>query len=551
MRTIMRARWSAVLLGIGLVLTFAATGRLGAQPAPSGGAAVAGGEKPEPGGILRIGTRRDPDVSDPFQWSTITYAMPQYNLYSQLVRRGYPDETTVEPDIAERWDVSADRKTYTFHLRKNAKWHDGKPFTARDVEYWVARGKNPPTGVLSLFKGVFNEVASLQVIDDHTVAMTTAVPRPGFLLELAQPYNRLAHPRHLFEGKEPQRPDAVNYVGTGPFKFKRYRRGSLFEIEKNPDYFVPGLPYLDGVQFYVTQDAATHFGLFRTGRLDMTGRAAGWYMTTPQIEILKRELGERVKFGGFYNVAWHLVYNPSFAPFADVRVRRAIALWLNRQEAIKAIEEGQGVPGGYFAPGSAFAQIDWSRQPGTRAAKEADRAQAKRLMAEAGHPNGFSFVIMSRDLWVRAAEWVAGDLKGLGITATLDVVDQPTRAKRNSEGRFQADIFTIQGVTLEQMRDSFHTSITQGMLPAWKGRPEAARVDKLLETATTSLDPGERKRLAKELEQLIYIDQALTVCLEVPQTMQAWLDTVRGYRQPIADQAVHNDLQWVWLAKKR
>ena len=548
----MRVKWSAALLAIGFGLAVGLIGRLAAAPpVTSGSSTVASGEKPEPGGVLRVGNRRDPDISDPFQWSSVTYAQPQYNLYSQLVRRGYPDETTVEPDLAERWDVSADKKTYTFHLRKNAKWHDGKPFTARDVEYWVQRGKHPPAGVLSLFKATFSEIAGAQAIDDHTIALTTVRARPGFLLDLASPYNRMAHPRHLFEGKEPLRPENVGYVGTGPFKFKRYRRGSLFEIEKNPDYFIPGQPHLDGIQFYITQDPATHFALFRTGRLDLTGRAAGWYMTTPQIDILKREMGEKVKFGAFYNVAWHMIYNPAFAPFADVRVRKAISLWLNRQDAIKAVEEGQGVVGGFFAPGSVFAQIDWSRQPGLRASKDADRAEARRLLAEAGYKDGFSFVIMTRDLWVRPAEWVAGDLKGLGITATLDVVDQPTRAKRNSEARYQADIFTVEGVSLEQMLDSFHTSNTQGMLSAWKERPEGARVDKLLETAVDSFDANERKRLAKELEQLIYLEQGLVVCLEVPQSTQAWLDTVHGYRQPIADQAVHNDLQWVWLSKKR
>lgn len=522
-----------------------------APPATAGSAAVASPEKPEPGGILRVGNRRDPDVSDPMQWSSITYAQPQYNLYSQLVRRGYPDETTVEPDLAERWEVSPDHRTYTFHLRKNARWHDGKPFTARDVEYWVQRGKTPPAGVLNLFKSTFAEIASFQVLDERTVRMTIAKGRPGFLFDLATNYNRLGHPRHLFEGKEPQRPEAVGYVGTGPFKFKRYRRGSLFEIEKNPDYFIPGLPYLDGIQFFITQDAATHFALFRTGRLDLTGRAAGWYMTSPQIDILKRELGERVKFGSFYNVAWHLLYNPSVAPFADVRVRKAITLWLSRQDAVRAIEEGQGVAGAYFPPRAAFAQIDWSRQPGWRASKDADRAEAKRLLADAGYRNGFSFVLLTRDLWTRAGEWVIGDLKGLGISGTLDVVDQPTRSKRNAEGRFQADILTVQGITLEQMLSDYHTSNTTGMLTAWKGRPEAAHVDKLLDTAVATVDPNERKRLAKDLEQYIYVDQALTAPIDVPQSTQAWLDTVHGYRQPIVDQSVHNEMQWVWLSKKR
>jgi len=512
---------------------------------------VAAPEKPEPGGILRVGNRRDPDVSDPMQWSSITYAQPQYNLYSQLIRRGYPDETTVEGDLVERWETSSDLRTYTFHLRKNIRWHDGKPFTSRDVEYWVQRGKNPPTGVLNLFKATFAEIANLQVIDDHTFRMTLVKGRPGFLFDLASPYNRMAHPRHLFEGKEPQRPDAVNYVGTGPFKFKRYRRGSLFEVEKNPDYFVPGLPYLDGIQYFVTQDAATHFSLFRTGRLDLSGRAAGWYMTASQIEILKKEMGDRIKLSSFYNVGWHLIYNPTFGPFADLRVRKAINLWMNRQEAIRAIEEGLGVAIGFFPPGAPLAQIDWSRIPGWRASKDADRAEAKRLMAEAGYKDGFGFVILTRDLWTRVSEWVVGDLKGLGINASLDVVDQPTRSKRNSEGRFQADVTTVTGVTLEQMQGDFHTSNTTGILSAWKGRPEAANVDKMLEAATALTDPAERRRRARDIEQHIYLDQALTAPIDTPQVYQAWLEHVRGYRQPIADQSVHNEMQWVWLAKKR
>ncbi|MBI4233724.1 MAG: ABC transporter substrate-binding protein [Chloroflexi bacterium] len=520
-----------------------------AAPAPTASAEL----KPEYGGVIRVGQRRDPDVADPARWSSITYQQPQENLYSQLVARGYPDETNVQPDVAERWELSSDRLTWTFYLRRNVKWHDGTPLTARDVEFWIKRGQKPPTGVTVLQGSIYKSIAKIEVVDDYTIRFTTDQPRPGILYELSNPNLRLAYPRHLYEGKEEKTalaPDKTSYIGSGPFKFDDYRRGSYFQVKRNPDYYRSGLPYLDGAQYFITQDAATHFALFRVGRLDLSGRGAFWYMTGPQVETLKREMGDKAYFLSFASFAWHLHFNPSFPQWRDVRIRKAITLWLNRQEAIKAIVEGQGQLIGYFVPGSYYAHIDWAKTPGWRVDKTEDRATAKKLLADAGYPNGFTATLLTRDLWVPTNEWAAGDLKGLGIALKMDVVDQPTREERVNRGQYEMDQATIQGLTPEEAFLEFHSSSATGTLAAWKGRPETVKVDQMLERAVSSFDVQERQRLMFELEEYIYLEQVLTVPIEEDISTQALRSYVHGYRLPNLSQAAHNELTIVWMSKR-
>lgn len=523
---------------------------------PVGGAIATArpNERPTRGGVLLVGTRNEPTESDPQANSATVHAWPQSSLYAKLIHLGYPDETGFRGELAERWEVSPDFSRYTFYLHKDAKWHDGTPITARDVEYMVKRGANPTPPNISQDRSLYSEITP-EVLDDHTIRFALNRPRFNFLYDFATKSTWLAHPRHLFDGNEPIKPDKTGYVGSGPFKFKEFRRGSFFEIVRNPDYwlkdeFGDSLPYLDGIRYQVTNDAEIHLQLLRVGQIQLTAPGSGWWITPSQKQVLDTQYGGTVKYTTNRSTNTVIVVNPnSLEPFKDVRVRKAVQLWIDRPSAVQALDEGAGEVSGFFPFNSPMGQIDWSKQPGFRKEKEADRAEAKKLMQDAGYGSGFSATILQSVLWTRLGEYYVSDLKGLGIDLQLDIVDQPTAQARFSQDRYQLYMFQYTNhVMPEDMNPQIRTTLDRGLLRGWKGTPEGKEIDDLLDRALASLDAKERAALAKEADEYVHLKGYLAWPLEMIYASQAYLDGVRGIRFT-ADRPVFPDQTFTWLAK--
>jgi len=516
---------------------------------------VVTGEGPVYGGLIKVGNRRDPDVSDPFEYSSITYQYSQNNLHAQLVKPAHPDNTTPAPDIAESWEVSEDFGTYTFHLREDAKWHDGTPITAYDIEYTLLRGANPPDGLLSLQQPRFTQITNIEIPDDHTIILTIETPKTGFLSDMMVANIRYAHPKHLFDGNEPIRPEDVGYVSSGAFKFKRYKRGNVFEVEKFEDYFGKDaagnqMPYLDGVQHIITYDASTHFALFRVGRLDVSARGAFWYLSPDHIEILEREMGDEFKYYQFPSFNWTVYFNPTLEAIQDVRVRKAIQLWMNRKDAQAVIDNGLAITSGFFVPSSPHSVIDWATEPGwNQDTKDADQETAKQLMVDAGYADGFDFTLLARDLWVVPGEFVVSTLTGLNINGVLDVVDQPTRTERLTTSRFEADVNVTTGLTDDDMYRIFHSSAAIGVMRGWKeaGLPQADWIDAKVEEMVASFDPVERATLAQEIERYIYLEEYLVMPLSLTVSVVGMRDYVHGTLAPSINQSVNTEMSTVWM----
>jgi peptide/nickel transport system substrate-binding protein len=231
----MRARLLAALVAL-LVLA-------GAAPAVAQ-------DKPRYGGVLNWYVYGDPGRLDIHTESPLSVQQAVAGVYSGLLHREPEDPTKITGDLAERWTVSADGRLYTFYLRKNVKWHDGQPLTSADVKVSLDRVlhpdfKSPRCG--SMLKPV---VASVEAADPYTVQIHLKFAAAPFIEYVASAWCRIVA-KHVLEkfANDLSRPEAQ--IGTGPFKFKRWERGSVIEWEKNKDYFIPGLPYLDGVKQYV------------------------------------------------------------------------------------------------------------------------------------------------------------------------------------------------------------------------------------------------------------------------------------------------------------
>ena len=369
-----------VLMGLGLAsglngLSFAATIDH-----------VRGKGAPKRGGILTRALNNDPPSFDIMASTTGRVIAVVGPCCNGLVRYDAMDPDKIVPDLAESHEVSADGKAYTFHLRKGVKFHDGKPFTAEDVKYTFDVMRAPPKGIISVRANLFDAVEDILVLDAHTVRFLLKRKSPSLIANLAGGW-MVVLPKHILE-KGPMK-DVI--IGTGPFKLKEYKRGVSIELVRNPDYHIPNRPYLDGIKYFTIPDENTAYGYFRTGQLDEwapSGRA----MAARQQELA----GKAYSLTGVSTSSNCLHFNAQEKPFDDIRVRQALCLAIDRQEALNTVFGGDGVAsGGLAMPGKwALPKSELVKIPGYGPYTASNIAQAKALLAAAGYPNGFKETLL-------------------------------------------------------------------------------------------------------------------------------------------------------------
>ena len=228
------------------------------------------GQTPKRGGILTSMIIEDPPGFSIHESATVSTVWPMMPCYSNLVifDQAKPQETvdTVVPELAERWSWQDNHRNLVFFLRKNVKWHDGKPFTSKDVKHTfdVVR-EAPDTSArfrLSPRKDWYANVDAIEAPDAHTVIFRLKRPQPSLLLMLAAGYSPV-YPAHVSPADLRQR-----CVGTGPYKLKEFVRGQYVDLERNPDYFIPNRPYMDGIRYLIIGERGTRLAALQAGRAD-------------------------------------------------------------------------------------------------------------------------------------------------------------------------------------------------------------------------------------------------------------------------------------------
>src|SRR5438128_11616024 len=230
----------------------------------------ASGQAPKRGGILNSLLTEDPPGLLIHESATVSNVWPMAPCYSNVVLfhplKSLESVDTVIPELAERWSWQDNFRNLVVFLRKNVKWHDGQPFTSRDVKYTfdvVREAADAPAKLrLSPRKEWYANIEAIEAADTHTVVFRMKRPQPSLLLMLASGYSPV-YPAHVPLAELRQR-----CVGTGPFKFKEYVRGQTIELVRNPDYFVPNRPYLDGIKYTIITERGTRLAALQTGRLD-------------------------------------------------------------------------------------------------------------------------------------------------------------------------------------------------------------------------------------------------------------------------------------------
>jgi peptide/nickel transport system substrate-binding protein len=440
-----------------------------------------------------------------------------------LVTACWDNETAVCPALAESWESSDDFTTWTFKIRDGVLWHDGVPFSAEDVTYWVnlfvhGATVGDKTRLPGNARGQFGDFQKVETLPGNRVRITLNSPDPLYLDGLGLHRIPIFQPRHLFEpqiaaGNVNVSPKDVGYVGTGPFKFKSYDPGVAIELVRFDKYWDKDeqgrqLPYLDGITYHIIKNANAMHSAFRVGQLDVGAAQGGYYLTPDLVPSYRQSLGDSVYFleraGG---ESGSLAFNTLRPPFNDVRARRAIALWIDRQTSVETLNDGVGkVIAGFSDP--SMSNPDFMSWPGYNpATKQADRAEARRLLAEAGHGSGLEFTIVTPSTKVRSAEWWPGALAGSGMTVKIEVMDVNAYDARRGAGDWQASDSAAGGLENNMSPGPFLNSFGPKSISPYANvvheDPKILDFARMLGQQST---PEGRLELTRQIERYIFQD---------------------------------------------
>lgn len=412
------------------------------------------------------------------------------------------------PDLAESWTSSDDQKTWTFKLRPGVKFHDGRPLEAADVKATIERVMDKATA--STARVNFDIVTGIEAPDPATVRFTLKIPYSGFAEILADRQTRIV-PRDKFDTI------ATHPIGTGPFKFVQYRPSDRVELAKNPDYYVPGTPKLDGVVLRIMPETAAQVSAVQTGEVDLV-----WNLAPEVVAQFKNN--PKLRLDSVATSSWDgLIMNAAQKPFDDIRVRRAVELALDKKALVEIALYGQGSPTHtMIPPGSAYYNSDLP-------IPAPDVAQAKQLLAAAGFPNGFEitlYVPSGRPTREALGLGAANFLKAVGIAAQIQRVPWDEFVK-NIEGKagFYSDGFYSRP-TIDTSIYPFYDSAGSWNTTLWNYKNP--KVDAVLDAARGAPSDADRVKLYKQF-QVLAVDEPAGVIPYVMNHVNALSDRVRDF----------------------
>jgi peptide/nickel transport system substrate-binding protein len=421
-------------------------------------------------------------------------------LYNNLLTLDPYDSYKIVGDLAERWEIGHDGTRVTFHLRKGVKFHDGSDFTCADAQWSLDRlAKRGNPTYTSVLKTMY---ASSTCSDNFTLAVTLKRPAAGFLSLLAA-VNAVVMKKGIEERADRKSPAFL--VGTGPFKYKSHTPGVDFQAQRNPNYWKPGLPHLDGYRAVVMSDLTKIFASFRARQLTMTG--IGRHLEKPEADILKKDFPEAVVAIG-PRACWdNYVMNVIKPPFNDRRVRKAVALATNREKMIDIAVEGWGLLGGLIGPHTPFAlpAEELKRFEQFQPDMDKRRAEAKRLLAEAGYPNGLAIELLLRrgPLYERGALSRQDDLKKIGITEKIVLLDTAAIRDRTLKNDFV--VYTLPAAVQYDDPDVYYGRLVCEAASN-TGRYCNAEFDKLFREQSETFDVAKRVEITRKMERLLLQD---------------------------------------------
>ena len=467
---------------------------------------------PTAGGTLRVGLQGDPAEIDPALTQLTAAQHVIEHIYDTLVREK-PD-LTIEPVLAaEMPTISADGLTYTFTIRQGVMWHPpvSRPLVAGDIKYTYERVVDPATSSPSL--SLLASMASVEAPDDATVVITLKSADASFLSALTNRFLSIVAKEFVDQNNGNLNQTAC---GTGPFIFQEYVPNTSLTVAKNPNYWETGKPYLDGIEFTPISDDTQRTNAILTDTVDLIE-----YAPLQDIDRLQGE--SSLQIAGDVNTNIRFIdFNERKKPFDDVRIRQAVALAINRDEILQPATYGHGIATEVIFPQGNWAHID---VPPTQ--QNVD--QAKKLLADAGFPNGLKLEIMSWSSYSFLSQpsyVVQSQLEAVGITSEVVLEENATYIQRYITSP-DYDI-TVTGTSgFVDPNDVFGPSFTTGSSSNASGysNPQA---DQLIAQGIATTDQAQRASIYQQLQQLLLQDLPW-VNLFIANQYEALKKNVNGY----------------------
>jgi peptide/nickel transport system substrate-binding protein len=470
------------------------------------------------GGSLAFSYQPEPSALSTIATTAVPTALVSTKIFESLLEYKGPELTPV-PGLAESWTMSPDGLAYTFKLRGDVKWHDGKPFTSKDVKFSVEKLIAP---MHSRGKVYFGELASVDTPDARTVVFKLKKPVPYFL-KAFQPTESPMHPEHLLgaldfsDAKNVRQSEFMSKpVGTGPFRFKEWKKGSHVILERNPDYWKKDRPYLDQVIFKVIPDGAARAIALETGEIDLAPMNA-----VPQADIAR--LGKLA----------HIQLSNDGAEGLGPLLWLEVSMAINRKTVVDVMWYGQGKPArGPLVSGNplfdaSLPQFEYNLQ------------KANQLLDQAGYPRGAGgvrFKITQHftpygESFQRLAEYTKNELGKIGIQVETQSADMGgwLKAIYTDWSYHITNNFThnYSDPAIGTQRAFVSSNIRKGASFTNSMGYENPRIDQLFAESGVEIDPAKRKAQYAEIQKILREDLPVIFLVEIAYST-LWNKKVKG-----------------------
>jgi len=501
---------------------------------------------PKSGGTLRFAVTVEPDNYDCHGNISFAFLHPIAPHYSTLLKFDAANYPEVVGDLAESWAVSPDRLTYSFKLRPNVLFHDGSKLSSTDVKASYERIVRPPPGVVSARQIDYAAISRIDTPDPSTVVFNPKWPEAAMLAAFASPWNCVYNALKL--AQDPEFPKK-NVLGTGPFLFGEHAKGKYWQGRRWDKYFRQGRPLLDGYQADFMPAGAV-MNAYESGRIMAEFRG----VSPKQRDELTEMLGDRIRVSESPWLSTLLVvFNGKRAPFTDARVRRALSLAIDRWGGAQQHERSTFMKyvGGLMRPGSAWAtpEAELVGLPGFSRDVDAARAEARRLLAEAG-VGDLKLTLLVRGIPMPhfpAADLVAESWREIGVTTAQQRLNIWEWQKLVDRGDFDV-LLDFSGDFYDDPTIQLTKYVSQDLSPVNFSASQDRFLDALFIGQAMTIDQRQRARIVRDFERHA-LTEAHTVPLLWWNRIVVTSATLKGWHVT-PSHFIGQDLGDVWLEQQ-
>jgi peptide/nickel transport system substrate-binding protein len=463
------------------------------------------------GGILRQYIIDSPASMSIHEETTVVAERPMMAVMNNLVLfdQHVPQNSlsTIVPELATDWAWDEDGTRLVFHLRRGVKWHDGKPFTAADVKCtWdLVQGKRAEKLRVNPRKDWYTNLSEVVPNGDDEVTFVLKRPQPAFIVLLATGMSPV-YPCHVSPAQMRQHP-----IGTGPFKFVEFKPNERITVTRNPDYWKPDRPYLDGIEYTILRSRSTAILAFVAGKYELTFAGT---LTIPLTHDLQKQRPDAICEMPPGSVSTNLILNRTKPPFDNAELRRAMSLALDRQAFIDILTEGQGFRGAAMQPppgGQWGMPPDMlEKLPGYEPDVAANREKAREIMKKLGYgpDQPMHIKVTTRDVppYRDPAVILIDQLKEIWVQGELEPVDTAQWYPKVQRKDY-AVALNLTGTQTDDPDAMLYENYACGGVGNYNGycNPE---IDKMIEQQSMEPDQQKRKHIVWEIERRLTEDDA-------------------------------------------